>query len=172
MPRALAIHRSPATRHRTSRYLVLAVAVAVAALVIGFVVEAGAAPPTPLVIAANGASHTFNVELAATEKERQVGLMFRRKMAPDAGMLFDYVRSQRVAMWMKNTYIPLDMLFIAGDGRVVNIAKRTVPHSLTSIPSAGRVRAVLELNAGTSDRLGIKPGDQVRHRIFGNLASK
>ena len=144
-----------------------------AALVaVALLVDAGAAragAPTPLVIETGTGSHAFEVELAATEKQRRLGLMFRRKLAPNAGMLFDYVRSRPVAMWMKNTYIPLDMLFIAADGRVVNIAKRTVPHSLKSISSAGRVRAVLEVNAGTADRLGIVAGALVRHRIFGNL---
>ena len=148
----------------------LGAAIAVVFLVAAFVGNATAAPMTTLVIEANGTKHTLQVELAATEKSRQVGLMFRRKMAADAGMLFDYGRTQPVAMWMKNTYIPLDMLFIAADGRVVNIAKRTVPHSLSTIASVGRVRAVLEVNAGATDRLGIKPGDLVRHRIFGNLA--
>ena len=144
-------------------------ALTVVVLVVAFVGNAAAAPTATLVIEANGTKHALQVELAATEKSRQVGLMFRRKMAADAGMLFDYGRTQPVAMWMKNTYIPLDMLFITADGRVVNIAKRTVPHSLATIVSVGRVRAVLEVNAGTTDRLGIKPGDLVRHRIFGNL---
>ena len=92
-------------------------------LVGGANAEAGA--PTPLVIETGDAAHAFEVEVAATEKERQIGLMFRRKMAANAGMLFDYIRPQRVSMWMKNTYIPLDMLFIAANGRVVNIAKPT-----------------------------------------------
>ena len=138
-------------------------------LVLALAGGAEAAAPTPLLIEAGGRIHAFRVELAATERERRLGLMFRRKLAPDAGMLFDYVRPRPVSMWMKNTYIPLDMLFIAADGRVVNVARRTVPHSLRSISSAGRVRAVLELNAGTADRLGIGPGALVRHRIFGNL---
>ena len=145
---------------------------AVLALLYAGAVPVFAAPQTPLVIESGQGSHTFQVELATTEKERQIGLMFRRKLARDAGMLFDYLKPQPVAMWMKNTYIPLDMLFIAADGRVANIAKRTVPRSLASIASAGRVRAVLEVSAGTTDRLGIKPGDLVRHRVFGNLAAK
>ena len=141
---------------------------AIGLLVVGASAQAGA--PTPLVIEIDGTAHAFQVEVAATEKERQIGLMFRRRMAANAGMLFDYIRPQRVAMWMKNTYIPLDMLFIAANGRVVNIAKRTVPHSLRPIASKGRVRAVLEVNSGTIDRLGIAPGALVRHRIFSNLA--
>ena len=112
--------------------------------------------------------HHFTVEIAETRQQRARGLMFRRKMAPDAGMLFDYRRPKPVAMWMKNTYIPLDMLFIRADGSVESIRERAVPHSLASISSKDKVRAVLELNAGTAARLGIRPGDLVRHRIFGN----
>jgi len=84
-------------------------------------------------------------------------------------MLFDFKRVQPVAMWMKNTLIPLDMLFIDGAGRVVNVAENTVPLSLATIPSAAPVRAVLEINAGSARRLGIRPGDQVLHAIFGNV---
>ncbi|HEX6979549.1 MAG TPA: DUF192 domain-containing protein, partial [Alphaproteobacteria bacterium] len=86
----------------------------------------------------------------------------------DAGMLFDFKRDQPVSMWMRNTRIPLDMLFIARDGRIVNIAQRTVPFSEATIQSKGAVRAVLELNGGTAQRLGIRPGDTVRHPIFRN----
>jgi uncharacterized membrane protein (UPF0127 family) len=117
---------------------------------------------------ADGKTHRFTVELAATPEERARGLMFRRTLAPDSGMLFDFGRAEPVAMWMKNTLIPLDMLFIAGDGAVVNIAQRTVPGSLTPIPAARPVRFVLELPGGTSSRLGIKPGDKVQHALMGN----
>ena len=121
-----------------------------------------------LVIAtADGKRHAFKVELAATDDQRMVGLMYRRAMPADTGMLFDFERDAPVSMWMKNTFIPLDMLFIARDGRVVNIAERTVPHSLASISSAGPVRAVLEVNGGTAARLGLKPGDRVLHAMFG-----
>ena len=109
----------------------------------------------------------FTVEMALDSGQRAQGLQFRETLAAHAGMLFDYGRTQPVAMWMKNTLVPLDMRFIAADGRVVNIAADTVPESLTSIPSAGPVRAVLEINAGTAARLGIKPGDRVIHPIFG-----
>lgn len=119
---------------------------------------------------ADGKMHRFKVELAATPEERARGLMFRRTLASDSGMLFDFGRAEQVAMWMKNTLIPLDMLFIAGDGAVVNIAQRTVPGSLTPIPAARPVRFVLELPGGTSSRLGIKPGDKVEHALMGNTA--
>ena len=115
---------------------------------------------------ADGKTHAFKVELATTPAERAQGLMFRRSLAPDAGMLFDFGRSEPVAMWMENTLIPLDMLFIAADGRVVNIAQRAVPHDRTPIPSKGPVKGVLELPGGTAARLGLKPGDVVQHAIF------
>lgn len=119
---------------------------------------------------ANG-RHRFAIEVADTDERRSNGLMFRAQMAPDAGMLFDFKIDAPVAMWMRNTLIPLDMLFIARDGRIVNIAERTVPHSETSIWSDGPVRAVLELNGGTVQRLGIRPGDRVVQRMFRNTGS-
>jgi len=121
-----------------------------------------------LEIVASTGTHSFVVEIASSQEARSRGLMFRREMAANAGMLFDYGYEQPVAMWMKNTYIPLDMLFIARDGRVVNTIERTVPHSLQALPSARPVRAVLEVVAGTVSRLKIKAGDIVRHRLFSN----
>lgn len=121
-----------------------------------------------LVIVSDTGRHAFTVELAVTPEQRAQGLMFRRKLAPDAGMLFDMGRhAGRAAMWMKNTYIPLDMLFIEADGKIESIAERAVPHSLETISSRGPVRAVLELNGGTAARLGIEPGDRVEHELFG-----
>jgi hypothetical protein len=121
-----------------------------------------------LSIVTAGGEKTFEVEIAKTPQQQAQGLMYRRSMAADAGMLFVYARPQRVSYWMKNTFIPLDMLFIAADGRIVNIRQRTVPHSLAPVRSDGEVLAVLELNGGTTSRLGIKAGDAVRHEIFGN----
>lgn len=124
---------------------------------------------TPLgIVTADGKKHPFKVEVVAEPEERAVGLMFRRSLAADGGMLFDFGRTEPVAMWMKNTLIPLDMLFIASDGSIVNIAQRTVPGSLATIPSAKPVRFVLEVAGGTVSRLGIKPGDKVIHPLFGN----
>jgi uncharacterized membrane protein (UPF0127 family) len=94
------------------------------------------------------------------------GLQHRRVLAADAGMLFDYRQSRPVAMWMKNTHLPLDMLFIDAAGRVARVARHTVPLSLTPIPSGEPVRAVLELNAGVTRLLGIQAGDRVEHPIF------
>ena len=128
-----------------------------------------AKPTTPLaIVTVDGKTHPFKVEVVAEPEERAVGLMFRRSLAADGGMLFDFGRTEPVAMWMKNTLIPLDMLFIANDGSVVNIAQRTVPGSLATIPSAKPVRFVLEVAGGTAARLGIKPGDKVVHPLFGN----
>jgi hypothetical protein len=96
--------------------------------------------------------------------------MFRRSMAPDAGMLFDYTTPSMAMMWMKNTLIPLDMLFVDAAGRIVNIHERAVPGSLDPIAAAGPARAVIELNGGTAAHLGIKPGDRVIYPIFGNAS--
>ena len=110
--------------------------------------------------------NSFEVELAVTERQHSQGLMYRRSMAANAGMLFDYGSMRHIRMWMKNTYLPLDMIFIDSKGKIINIVERTIPHSLSVISSRGRVRAVLELNSGTASRLGIIEGDRVVHSIF------
>lgn len=115
---------------------------------------------------AAGAQLAFQVEIAESPDQRAQGLMFRRQMAADTGMLFLFGGSQERAMWMKNTLIPLDMLFIDETGEIVRIEERTVPHSLRVIKSGQPVAAVLELNAGTTSRLAIKPGDRVIHPAF------
>lgn len=118
------------------------------------------------IAAADGKQHHFRIELARNPDDRARGLMYRRALDTDAGMLFDFETPQLVSMWMMNTLIPLDMLFIAADGRIATIAERTVPHSTASILSEVPVRGVLELNGGTVARLGIKRGDRVVHPIF------
>jgi uncharacterized protein len=130
--------------------------------------SAGAAELSRLTIDSGQGAQTFNVELATTPDQMQVGLMFRQNLAPDAGMLFVYPSEQQVAFWMKNTVIPLDMLFIAGDGKIRRIVERTIPLSTAVIPSVDEVRAVLEVNGGTAARLGIKPGDVVHAAALGN----
>jgi len=119
-----------------------------------------------LEIATKSGVHAFSVELAATEAQRQEGLMYRKSLPEGQGMLFDFQRDQEVGFWMKNTYIPLDMIFIRGDGRILRIAENTEPLSEKIVPSNGPVRAVLEVIGGTARKLGIAPGDRVAHPIF------
>ena len=123
---------------------------------------------TELTIETNAGMHVFTVEVAITPKERARGLMFRRELASDRGMLFLYSPKSRISMWMKNTLIPLDMVFIRADGQVVAIHENAVPGSLDNISSGTPARAVLELDGGTAGRLGIGPGDWVRHAVFAN----
>jgi uncharacterized membrane protein (UPF0127 family) len=111
--------------------------------------------------------HHFAVELALTPEQQELGLMFRSSLAPDAGMLFDFRNTQSASFWMKNTLIPLDMLFVAEDGHIADIHERAVPLSETAINSKVPVRAVIEVNGGTVARLGIKVGDVVHHPSFG-----
>lgn len=120
-----------------------------------------------LVIESETGAHKFDVELAVSPEQRAQGLMFREEMAADAGMLFLYTADQTISMWMKNTLIPLDMVFVAADGRVVHVAERTVPGSTATISSGQPARAVIELNGGTAARLKIKSGDRVLYRSFG-----
>lgn len=116
---------------------------------------------------AGGGKYRFDVELAETPAQQAQGLMYRERMAADAGMLFTYDRPQPASFWMKNTLIPLDMIFIGADGRIVNIHANAVPHSLDAVNSAGPVKGILEINGGMSARLGIRPGDRVVHSAFG-----
>jgi uncharacterized protein len=119
-----------------------------------------------LEIATKGGVQIFGVEMAVTPDEQAKGLMFRRELPEKQGMLFDFHREQPTSFWMKNTYIPLDMIFIRADGRILRIAENTVPLSEALVPSGGPVRAVLEVIAGTAKKLGIAPGDRVTHPIF------
>jgi uncharacterized membrane protein (UPF0127 family) len=120
----------------------------------------------PLVVETAAGERTFNVEVVREEKERNKGLMYRKKLGDQAGMLFDYDPPQEVAFWMKNTYIPLDIIFIGADGRIITIAAKTTPLSLDRIPSNGVTRGVLEIKGGFAEKLGIKVGDRVRHALF------
>ena len=110
--------------------------------------------------------HAFQVEIADNEATREHGLMDRRYMAPDHGMLFEFDRDEPVAFWMKNTYIPLDMIFIAPSGVVTHIAANAEPLSERVVPSGGPCIAVLELNGGMAASIGLKVGDKVRHPFF------
>lgn len=115
---------------------------------------------------ADGRSLDFQVELALTAEQRAQGLMFRRDLPDMGGMLFVYDKDWDISMWMKNTVIPLDMLFIKRDGRIIAIAERAVPFSLETISSGQLASGVLEINGGAAARLGIHPGDRVRHLAF------
>ncbi len=117
------------------------------------------------IVSASG-KHAFQVEVMRNDAQRAQGLMFRRQMDQDMGMLFDFERDAPVYMWMKNTYLPLDMISIDRTGRIVSIAENTEPLSERTIASGGPVRGVLEVNAGTARRLQIKAGDQVQHSMF------
>jgi len=119
-----------------------------------------------LEIASKSGVHMFSVEIADNDAEREKGLMYRKELPEGQGMLFDFHRDQEVSFWMQNTYIPLDMVFIRGDGRILRIAENTEPMSTRLIPSGGPVRAVLEVIGGTVSKLGIAPGDRVASPIF------
>jgi uncharacterized membrane protein (UPF0127 family) len=128
--------------------------------------QAATARSEPLTIVTKSGPKRFDVEVMRDDASRARGLMFRRTMAPDHGMLFDFEQDQPVTMWMKNTYLPLDMVFIRTDGTVSRIAADTEPLSTAIISSGGPVQAVLELNAGTAAKLGIAPGDRIEHPMF------
>lgn len=130
-------------------------------------------PTEPLEVVTAKGPVSFKVELADEEAERSQGLMWRGSMPADQGMIFDYGRNLELSaqsgrgFWMRNTYIPLDIIFIGPDGRIQSIARNATPLSEAMIFAAGGpVRAILEINGGLSERLGIQPGDRIRHRIF------
>lgn len=108
----------------------------------------------------------FEVEIAVTPAEQARGLMFRKSLAPDRGMLFIYKRPQPAAYWMRNTLIPLDIIYIQADGRILSIVRNARPHDETPLPSGGPVLGVLEIAGGRAAQLGVLPGDRVLHRIF------
>jgi uncharacterized protein len=115
----------------------------------------------PLAVVSGGKRHDFRVELAATRIEQAKGLMFRTAMGPDEGMIFPMDPPREAGFWMKNTVIPLDIIFIGADRRIINIAANTVPYSEDELASNGVAGAVLELNGGRAAELGIGPGDRV-----------
>jgi uncharacterized protein len=150
---------------------VLGLLVAAFALLQPFGVAALEAPLSkiePLTVATESDAFMFTVEIADTEELRTRGLMFRQRLPEDRGMLFDFESPRPVSMWMKNTYISLDMLFIREDGTIAYIAENTVPKSLDTIGVSEPVLAVLELAGGTARKLGIRAGDTVYHRLFRN----
>lgn len=130
---------------------------------------ADAAELQPLEIATKSGVRMFSVEMAKTDEERAKGLMYRKELPDGRGMLFDFVPEQTISMWMKNTYISLDMIFIGADGRVTRIAENTEPESTRIISSGSPAKAVLEVIGGTARKFGIAPGDQVVHPLFKKL---
>ena len=145
-----------------------AVALLVLGLWCGFgASSARAAEVQNLEIVTKSGVKVFSVELAKTKEERERGLMFRKELADGRGMLFDFSPQQDVSMWMKNTYVSLDMIFIQADGRILRIAENTEPMSERIISSGGPVKAVLEVVAGTARKDGIAPGDRVAGPLFG-----
>ena len=127
---------------------------------------ARAASFAPLEIVTKSGVQVFSVEMATTEEEKTTGLMYRKELPDGKGMLFDFTPEQEVSMWMKNTYISLDMIFIRADGRILRIAENTEPMSTKIIPSRGLAKGVLEVIAGTAQKYGIAPGDRIAHPLF------
>lgn len=123
-------------------------------------------PLEPLTVTTASGVHKFQVEITDDETERQNGLMWRESLSPDRGMLFDFKAEAPRAFWMKNTLIPLDIIYIAADGTIVSIAPMAMPKSEESLPSHGAALGVLEIAGGRAGELGVKPGDKVSHRIF------
>jgi len=128
--------------------------------------SARAATVEPLEIVTKAGVQVFSAELATTEEEKTTGLMYRKELPDGKGMLFDFSPAQEISMWMKNTYISLDMIFIRPDGRILRIAENTEPLSTKIIPSRGLAKGVLEVIAGTAKKYGIQPGDRVAHPLF------
>lgn len=116
----------------------------------------------PLTIISGNKTHKFTAEVAKSQQEQARGLMFRNNLAPDAGMIFPFESNRMASFWMKNTVIPLDIIFVRSDGTIESIAANTTPYSLDPVASGEPVAAVLELAGGRAAELAIKPGDQVR----------
>ena len=127
---------------------------------------AGTGEFEPLTVTTRNGRHAFQVEVMRTEAERARGMMFRRDLGPDHGMLFQFDREEPATFWMQNTYVSLDMVFIKADGTVHRVEARAEPLSTRTISSGAPVLGVLELLAGTAARLGIQPGDKVEHAMF------
>lgn len=119
-----------------------------------------------LIVQTERGARKLKVEIADTDATREHGMMFRTKVAPDTGMLFDFPTARQSTFWMRNTLVPLDIIFITAQGRVLNIARNATPRSEALVPAAGPITAVLELRGGRAAELGIQPGDKVIHRIF------
>ena len=140
------------------RRAAVAVAIATVALPLAACSDEG-----KLVLHSSTGDYSFNVEVVDTNESRAQGLMYRTELADDAGMLFDFKQERPVSFWMRNTFIPLDMIFVGADGVVRNIHVNAIPHDVTGIPSEGPVQFVLEIPGGRSVEIGLKPGDTMDH---------
>ncbi|MCJ2187849.1 DUF192 domain-containing protein [Novosphingobium beihaiensis] len=129
-------------------------------------------PVVPLTVTSGGKVHRFRVEVASSAEEQAKGLMFRTEMGADEGMIFPEEHPRRAAFWMRNTVIPLDIIYIGTDHRILNIAANAVPYDETPLPSAGLASAVLELNGGRAAELGINPGDTVNWQAVQGSSGK
>lgn len=156
------------TFDRVAGHRVLVGLLASLVLILGMTTSPAARAATfqPLEIVTKSGVHVFSVELATTEEEKTTGLMYRKELPDGKGMLFDFTPEQQVSMWMKNTYVSLDMIFIRADGRILRIAENTEPMSTKIISSGGLAKGVLEVVAGTAQKYGIQPGDRVAHPLF------
>lgn len=173
--------KRPVSKSRTAPGAVLFLVVASVALAAIFLLatpwqwttgnENSGASQEELVLVTESGRHPISLELADTEEKKQVGLMFRTELADDHGMLFVYESPREITMWMRNTYISLDMIFIGEDGRVVSVARETEPMSEEIISSRVPALGVLEMKAGSANRYEVKPGSEVVHPIFGKPAA-
>lgn len=153
-------------RRLIGRRAVLALAAAMALGQAGC--ATAAAPPKlePLEVVTPQGRTKFMVEVVDNDATREKGLMFRKSLAADRGMLFDFKKPREVYFWMRNTLIPLDIIYIKADGRVLSIARNARPHDETPLPSGGPILGVLEISGGRAAEIGVLPGDRVIHRIF------
>ena len=149
---------APAARLRACLLFVLVLATSAAAF---------AAKLEKLTFETSTGAHVFQVEEALSSEQRRVGLMYRRSLAEDQGMLFDFGRAEEISMWMQNTYVSLDMVFVGSDGLVTRIAENAEPLSTRIISSAGPARYVVEIAGGVAKKIGLKPGDRVVHPRVG-----
>jgi uncharacterized membrane protein (UPF0127 family) len=160
--------RADRTKQTIGRAALAALLLFCAALMaVGGLAKADGMRRERLVLAIGEARHEILAEIAESPMEKAQGLMFRRQLAETEGMLFLYTEPQDVTMWMRNTYLPLDMVFVGKDGTVTHIAERTTPFSEARISSGGPVLAVLEITGGLAERLRLKPGDKLLYKAFG-----
>ena len=167
----LSLRRTDVTRlvasveNRWSGAVIAALLPLVAAVLLS-TLPSSALEKQPLTFVTGAGPHAISVEVADNDAERSTGLMFRRSIGPNEGMLFIYDHEEDISMWMKNTYIPLDMFFVKSDGVIAQIEANTEPFSEAIIAAKAPVLAVIEMAAGSAKRLGIRPGDRVQHPAF------